>query len=174
MPVSGLLQLCALAVRLEWRTAAGTFCRPPPSGAVCCAFRGWAEVVWLAVGAWRGGFLSVRPSAFPVPLSQFRFQFPDPGLGSGAGFPLGVGAGPLIVEADDVLLGLRVVPPQFPVFPPDVEVQRGAVALQDAVFDSSMGTGSYRPSTSRSPARRVPWNSPVWPNRQYSGMPRAA
>ena len=61
---------------------------------------------------------------------------------------------------------------------PDFGIVRGFYprARDCAKWDSDVngldGTGSYLPSTSRSPARRVPWNSPVSSNRQYSGMPR--
>ena len=37
-----------------------------------------------------------------------------------------------------------------------------------------MTTGSYRPSTSRSPASLVPWSLPVSSKRQYSGIPSPA
>ena len=47
------------------------------------------------------------------------------------GLPLNVGAGLFPVEGDNVLPGFRVVPAQLSVLPPDEEIERGAVTLQD-------------------------------------------
>ena len=81
-----------------------------------------------------------------------RLQFPDPGLGC-------IGAGIEVLVSDDVLPSLRVVPAHLSVVPPDDQVEHSAVPLRIPSSTVSMGTGSYRPSASRSSVRRVPWNS---------------
>ena len=61
--------------------------------------------------SFRGDDLGLEWSALPAPL-QLRLQFTDPGLG-------GIGAGLEVLVSDDVLPGLRVVPAQLSVVPPD-------------------------------------------------------
>ena len=139
-------------------------------------------------GLWRvgPGLVHLQGGRSPVlffclPSCQFGLQFPDAGFGRQSAFPFGQPcfsfgqpAFLLLLEGGDFLPGLRVVPAKVPAFPPDVEVQDGAVALQDAVADFVDGIGSYRSSTSRSPASLVLWNSPVSSNRQHSGILSAA
>ena len=57
-------------------------------------------------------------SGLPASL-QLRLKFPDPGLGGHASLPLNVGAGLEVLVPDDVVPGLRVVPAQLSVVPPD-------------------------------------------------------
>ena len=86
--------------------------------------------------------------AFPslsgfLATAQFLLQFSYPGLcgvnpgllcvdlglcGVGPGL-LCVGPGPFLMEGGYVVSGLGVMPAQFPVVPPDEEVQHAAVAL---------------------------------------------
>ena len=86
--------------------------------------------------------------AFPslpgfLATAQFLLQFSYPGLcgvnpglcgvgpgllGVGPGL-LCVGPGPFLMKGGYVVSGLGVMPAQFPVVPPDEEVQHAAVAL---------------------------------------------
>ena len=70
-------------------------------------------------------------SGLPAPL-QLRLQFPDPGLG-------GIGEGFKVLVSDDVLPGLRVVPAQLSVVPPEEEIEYAAVPLQDPFLDRLNG-----------------------------------
>ena len=79
--------------------------------------------------------------AFPslsgfLATAQFLLQFSYPGLcGVGPGLLCvdlglcGVGPGPFLMKGGYVVSGLGVMPAQFPVVPPDEEVQHAAVAL---------------------------------------------
>ena len=101
---------------------------------------GWSfPSVLLIAEVYPGWLWSARSPAFSVPSGQFRLQFPDAGLGRHAGFPLVPDQVKEVRVPYDVLPGLRVMPAQFPVFPPDVEVEHGAVALQDSFLDGLDG-----------------------------------
>ena len=68
-------------------------------------------------------------------LCEFGLQLPNLGLVRQPGLLFGRPAFPLLLEGGYFLPRLRVVPAELPVFPPDKEAQRGAVALQDPVLD---------------------------------------
>ena len=91
-------------------------------------------------GGWVRG-LFPEWSALLAPL-QLSLQFPDPGLGF-------FGAGLKVLVSDDVLPGLRVVPAQMSVVPPDEEVEHAAVPLEDP-FPNGLD-GDWLVSSTREP-----------------------
>ena len=162
----------------SWHCSAVAKAAVPSVGGGCSGRRRLAtSTLW-----WMGSVSRHHPvsllilsrGASVILLLELMFHFADTGFG-GAEFGFGVvGAGAFGVEGGDVLLGLWVVPAQLSPFPPEDQVQRRAVALQAAISQLINRDRVVMPSTSRSPASLVPWNSPVGSNRQYSRMPRAA
>ena len=73
------------------------------------------------------GFGLCSSRLFPVSASPF---YEDLCFGPGASHPFPVSASPFSDKSGHVSPGCRDVQSQLPLFPPQVQVQRGAVALQ--------------------------------------------
>ena len=127
--------------------------------------------------------VSVCHSAFAQsPQSPESPQFrlcPGGGFHAGGAFALCktlrvVGAATLVVVGQDVAACRRIVLAQFPLLPPEVQVQRGAISLQDAVrqlLDAYRFVDAiHQPVASQLSLVVVPVSS----KRQYSDIPSAS